>query len=258
MSLPDVHPAFYAVAAFAILLTGITKSGLGAGGAGVAVPLMSLFIAPAHAAGIMLPVLCAMDVFGWLAYRGRSSRRHLAALLPGAALGIAIGALAFGALSVQAVRLLLGAIALLFPLNHWFRVTERLVARFGARPQPPGRIAGFAWGSLSGFTSTLAHAGGAPFAVYMLPQRLDKTLLVGTSVVFFLALNYTKLVPYYFLGQLGPGNLTLALLFAPLAPLGVRLGVWLHGRMSQALFYRFNYGLLFLTGLKLVADGIRG
>ena len=36
----------------------------------------------------------------------------------------------------------------------------------------------------------------------MLPQKLDKTLLVGTSVVFFLVVNYVKLVPYYFLGQL--------------------------------------------------------
>ena len=95
-------------------------------------------------------------------------------------------------------------------------------------------VAGVFWGGASGFTSTLAHAGGPPFAVYMLPQRLDKTLLAGTSVVFFLVVNYVKLVPYAFLGQLNPGNLAAALIFAPLAPLGIWLGVWLHRRHLRA------------------------
>jgi hypothetical protein len=70
----------------------------------------------------------------------------------------------------------------------------------------------------------------------MLPQRLDKTLLVGTSAVFFLIVNYVKLVPYAYLGQLNLGNLAAALVFAPLAPLGVWLGVWLHARISDRAF----------------------
>ena len=98
----------------------------------------------------------------------------------------------------------------------------------------PGRVAGAVWGAVSGFTSTLAHAGGPPFAVYMLPQRIDKTALVATSAVFFLVVNYVKLVPYAFLGQLNAANLTTALIFAPLAPLGIWLGVWLHRRASEA------------------------
>jgi uncharacterized membrane protein YfcA len=112
------------------------------------------------------------------------------------------------------------------------------------------------WGAVSGFTSTLAHAGGPPFAVYMLPQRLDKTLLAGTSVVFFLVLNYVKLVPYAFLGQLNGANLMAALLFAPLAPLGIWLGVWLNRRMSERAFYQVSYALLFAIGVKLLWDAL--
>jgi uncharacterized membrane protein YfcA len=254
MHWPDFPLAFYPVAVIAILLTGISKGGFGAGSGGLAVPLMSIFIAPPEAAGIMLPILCAMDLFSIHAYRGRWSREHLKAMLPGALLGIGLGALAFGALPVDAVRLLLGLIAVAFALNNWFALAER----FAARTAKPGRVAGVLWGGLAGFTSTLAHAGGPPFAVYMLPQRLDKTLLVGTSVVFFLVVNYVKLVPYAFLGQLNPGNLAAALFFAPLAPLGVWLGVWMHKRISEPAFYNVSYALLFATGVKLIWDAVAG
>jgi uncharacterized membrane protein YfcA len=250
MAWPEFPPAFYPVAALAILLTGISKGGYGSGSGGIAVPLMSIFIAPPEAAGIMLPILCAMDLFGVHAYRGRWSAAHLKIMLPGAVIGIGLGALAFGALPVNAIRLLLGLIAVTFALNQWFRVTERLAARMAK----PGPAAGAFWGAASGFTSTLAHAGGPPFAVYMLPQKLDKTLFVGTSVVFFLVVNYAKLVPYYFLGQLNVGNLAAALLFAPLAPLGIRLGVWMHRAVSERAFYQVSYGLLLATGAKLIWD----
>lgn len=256
MTLPEVPLAFYPVAIVAILLTGISKGGFAAGAGGLAVPLMSLFIAPPVAAGIMLPILCAMDLFGVHAYRGRWSSKHLAALVPGALLGIALGGVAFGALPVDAIRLVLGLIAIVFSLNQALRITQRIAARLAADRATPGRVSGAFWGAVSGFTSTLAHAGGPPFAIWMLPQKLDKTTLVATSAVFFLIVNYVKLVPYAMLGQLNTGNLTASLLFAPLAPLGIWLGVWLHQRISEQSFYNVSYALLFITGVKLVWDAL--
>ena len=44
--------------------TGVFKGGFGGGPGGIAVALMSMFVAPADAAGIVLPILCAMDIFG--------------------------------------------------------------------------------------------------------------------------------------------------------------------------------------------------
>ena len=136
---PDFPPAFYPVAIVAILLTGIAKGGFGAGAGGIAVPLMSVFIAPPEAAGIMLPILCAMDLFGVHAYRGRWSREHLRAMLPGAIAGIAIGAFAFGTLPVNGIRLLLGIISVVFALNQGFALTERLAARLERSRDKPGR-----------------------------------------------------------------------------------------------------------------------
>jgi uncharacterized protein len=256
MTLPDFPLAFYPVTVLAILLSGISKGGFASGAAGLSVPLMSLFVTPPMAAGIMLPILCAMDIFGVHAYRGRWSLKHLAALVPGALIGIVLGALAFGTLPVNAIRLVIGLIAIVFSMNQAFDITPRIAARLALARATPGRVAGTFWGALSGFTSTLAHAGGPPFAIWMLPQKLDKTTLVATSAVFFLVVNYVKLVPYAILGQLNTGNLTASLLFAPLAPIGIWLDVWLHRRISERAFYAISYVLLFATGLKLVWDAV--
>jgi len=254
VTLPDYPAGFLPAMAFVIAIAGIGKGAFGQGTAGLAVPLLAMFIAPAEAAGIMLPLLCLMDIFGVHAYKKAWSRADIKALLPGAVTGIAIGGLAFGTLSPNAVRLVIGIISVVFALNAWFRFTER-IARFLARTEsPPGKVAASVWGALSGITSTLAHAGGPPYTIYMLARGVDKTVFVATSAVFFFAVNYIKLIPYWFLGQLNAGNLTTALLFAPLVPLAVWLGVWLHWRISQAAFMQITYTLLLVTGVKLVYD----
>ncbi len=254
LALPEYPVAFYAVAIAAVMITGVFKGGFGQGSGGVAVPMMSAFIAPAEAAGIMLPILCAMDLFGLHAYRRQWSAHHLRVMLPGAIAGIVLGGLVFGLLPVNAVRLLVGTIAVTFAVNRWLGLSERLAARLAREAAPPGRAAGVFWGAVSGFTSTLAHAGGPPYAIYMLAQKVDKTTFVATSIAFFLAVNYMKLVPYYFVGQLSPGNLTTSLLLAPLAPLGIWLGVYVHRRISQRMFFNISYTLLFVFGGKLIWD----
>ena len=258
MALPDVPFVFYPVAAFAILLTGISKGGFAGAAGGLAVPLMTLFVDPAMAAGIMLPILCAMDIFSVHAYRGKWSRKHLAALVPGALVGIVLGGLAFGVMSADAVRLIVGVISVTFALNQAFGITQRVATRLAAEPVPPGRVAGMFWGTASGFTSTLAHAGGPPFAIWMLPQKLDRTTLVATSAVFFLVVNYVKLLPYALLDMFPATNLATSAVLMPAAILGTFAGVWLHKRVNDKLFYQFCYGFTFLTGCKLLFDGVAG
>mgnify|MGYP003700722121 FL=1 len=203
----------------------------------------------------MLPILCTMDLFGLAAYRRTADWRNLMRLLPGAFLGIAIGTLTFGLLDADAVRLTIGLIAVLFTLHSWTGVGP---ARSDGGPPGPSFAKGGAWGAVAGFTSFVAHAGGPPVQFYLLPQRIDKTLYVGTTVWFFFAVNYVKLVPYGMLGLFSAENLDTALVLLPLAPIGIWTGVKLHGLVSQQLFYRIAYILLMLTGLKLCWDGVEG
>ena len=60
-------------------------------------------------------------------------------------------------------------------------------------------------------------------------DELDRTAFVGTTVGFFAIVNYVKLVPYAWLGQLDISNLSTALVLSPFAPVGVGLGVEVGG-----------------------------
>jgi uncharacterized membrane protein YfcA len=243
-------PWFYAAAVPAVLITGISKGGFAGGLGVVAVPLMSLVVPPLEAAGILLPILMVMDLIGLWGYRRDFDRRNLRLMLPGALIGIVLGTATAHLVQDHQIRLLVGLIAVLFVLHRW-RGPEAAARR-------PGRLAGAFWGALSGFTSFVAHAGGPPFQVHMLPQRLDQRVYVATSVVFFWAVNLMKLARYAWLGQLAGRNLTTALVLMPLAPIGMLAGMWLLPRIRPDLGYRICYGLVQLVGARLIWDGSSG
>ncbi|HBX69352.1 MAG TPA: hypothetical protein DEH25_08195 [Chloroflexi bacterium] len=191
MNLP-LTLTFYILAA-----VGISKSGFGSGIGVLGVPLMSLVIPPAQAAAIMLPLLCVMDIFNVLHYRRRRfDRANLIILVPAALLGILVGTFTFRYLSDAHIRILLGVISILF-VGNFFRKKQE-----GQPAVGPDRVKGSLWNTIAGFTSFGVHAGGPPVNIYLLPQKLDKTIFVGTTVVFFAIVNYVKLIPYALLGQL--------------------------------------------------------
>ncbi len=248
-------PWFWVLAVPAVLLTGISKGGFASGAGNSMMPLMSLVIPAPQAAGIALPLLCAMDIASLRAWWGRWSLAELRTTLPGGLLGVLIGAVFFGIMPDAAVKLMVGLIALVFLARSLWQ------ARPGRVAPPPAissRARGGFWGFMSGLTSTIAHAGGPPLAVYLYPLKLERAMLAATTVVFFAAVNYSKLLPYFLLGQLSLANVLTSLVLLPLVPVGVRLGIWLQTRMSDKLFYRLIYVMLAVTGTKLVWDGVRG
>lgn len=247
-------PFFYAAAVPAVLLFGIAKGGFGGGLGIVAVPLLSLVISPTRAAAILLPILCLMDLLGLWAYRGKWDWPELRLLLPASLIGIVTGALLFGWMSAAVVRLIVGAVALLFTAHYWYHQLRNS----GNTPGYLPRAAGIVGGATAGFTSFVAHSGGPPISMYLLRRPLDKTRFVATTVVFFAGVNYVKLVPYTWLGQFSTDNLVASLVLAPLAPLGIAIGFWLHKNVSDLLFFRVVYVMLFFVSLKLIGDGISG
>lgn len=245
------QPLFYLAGVIAVLIAGISKGGFGGGLGVIAVPLMSLVIPPFQAAAIMLPILCVMDLAGLKAYWRRWHVQNLKIMLPGALIGILLAVITYHWINENALRIMIGAIAVGFALNFYLNHRARL-----ANPKTAHWGRGAFWSAIAGFTSFSAHAGGPPAAIYLLPQRLDKTLFVGTTVVLFTAVNYVKLVPYTLMGQFQTQNLLSSLILAPAALVGVYLGVYLHTRVPLNLFYRICYFFLLLTGLRLLQQGL--
>ncbi len=243
------EPVFYLVSVPAVLLYGIAKGGFGGAVSMVSVPLMALVMSPTQAAAILLPILVVMDALVVKTYWGVFDRRALAILLPGALLGILLGYLSAGALSDDNMRVLVGAIAVLFGLYF-------LLGTGSEAQQPHRRLSGSFFGALAGFTSFSIHAGGPPLTVYLLPRGLAPLLFAGTAGIFFAVVNAVKLVPYYFLGQFSADNLIYSLVLVPLAPIGVALGHALTRRTEPGLYYGIISVFLTLVGLRLLWSGL--
>jgi uncharacterized membrane protein YfcA len=245
-------PWFYAIAIPAILVFAIAKGGFGGGLGVMSVPLMSLVISPIQAAAILLPILCVMDLFAFRKYSGQWIRPELNVLVPASLIGIAVGTAMFGFLNAATIRLIVGIVAIAFTLHYWF---DRYISATSGPSDFPRRY-GILSGGIAGFTSFIAHAGGPPVTMYLLRRSLNRTEFVATTVFFFIVVNYVKLIPYGWLGQLASGNLLTSLVLVPLAPIGVELGHFLHHRVSDRFFFRLMYVLLFVVGLKLIYDGL--
>ena len=244
-------PFFYLCAIPAVLIVGMAKGGFGGGVSVVSVPLMALAVSPVQAAAIMLPILLVMDAVAIWSFRGQYSKSNLKTIVPAAAVGIVIGGFTFQYLSNDGVRIVIGVISVLFCLNYWF-------SKQVTYSQTASKLKGNIWGAISGFTSFGIHAGGVPISVYLLPQNMDKIVLMGTMAIFFAIVNVIKLVPYTLMGQLDSTNLMTSLTLVPLAPIGVRLGFYLLHKVSAQLIYRICYTFLFIAGGYLLIQGIRG
>ena len=243
-------PAFYAVAIPAALLVGIGKSGV-AGGFGIlAVPLIALVMPVPQAAAIVLPLLTVGDLFGLAALIKERDRALLWILLPAGLAGTVVGFLLFEVLSPRTVSAVLGVMTLLF-------LAQRAWARGGA--DTPRRVP--KWftalsGLVSGVTSFVAHAGGPPISIALLPMRLAPAVFAATTTVFFTVLNASKWLPYAWLGLIDATNMLSAIALAPVAVLGVWLGLKLLRRLPELWFYRLVSAGLLITGIKLTWDGL--
>lgn len=241
-------PLTLLVIALAVVLTGISKSGFAGAIGGITVPLMSLVISPLHAAALLLPILIIADVLSLRQWWGQQNNQQLWLLIPAAVLGIVVGYFSFGRLDENSLRLMLGIITLLFALNMLLKLVNQ--------SKLTSAWAGRLLGAISGFTSFVAHAGGPPLNMYLLPQKMPKPQYLATAVVFFAVVNVLKLPPYLMLGQLDSQLFFYALASLPLVWLGVKLGILLQHNISEKVFYQLVSLSMLLLGLRLTYQAL--
>jgi uncharacterized membrane protein YfcA len=245
-------PFFYLAAIPAVILMGLAKGGV-AGIGVLSVPLIALTVSPVQAASITLPLLIVQDVVSVWNFRKTWDGRSLAITLPGAVVGVLIGYLLAARVSTAGVQLALGLISVVFGLQRLWAERHAIVASRRA-PAWVGTLCGMA----SGFTSHLAHAGGPPFHIYMLPKRLPRDVFVGTSSIFFAIVNWIKVPAYFALGQFTAENLATSGALLPVAIGSTVAGTILIRRVSTERFQVLMYALLALVGVKLVWSGASG
>jgi uncharacterized protein len=240
-------PLFYLLAIPAIVALGIGKGGF-AGVGMISTPLLALVVPPLQAAAILLPILLCQDAISAWVYRSNWSAWNLKVLLPGAVVGVAAAWLFAAYVPSAYVEIAVGIIGMGFVLWSWF-------ARVPKEPRRPSVPMGMIWGSLAGFTSTIIQVGAPPYQVHILPQRLDKFTLIGTTVIFFGLVNVMKVVPYFALGQFSTATLGTSLVLLPLAIGTNFFGLWLARRTPATQFYKIAYVLVFVISIALIWQG---
>src|SRR5512137_2011265 len=93
-------------------------------------PLCALAFPPKEAVGMILPLLCAGDLFSLGHYWRKWDARNLKYLLPGAAVGILVGVHFIGRFSPRQLNVAIGVIAVTFVLFQLFR--EKILRAEGA------------------------------------------------------------------------------------------------------------------------------
>lgn len=245
-----IDPWFFALAIPAVILVGLAKGGFSGMGA-LSLPMIALVISPVQAAAILLPILIVQDVVSVWAFRKSWDGYVLGWTLPGAVIGIALGYLFAARVSADAVLGMVGSISIVFGLYRLW-IARMGTPRASTAPGWLGAIAGVA----SGFTSQVAHAGQPPFQLWVLPRNLPRDVLVGTTAIFFAAVNWIKVPAYWALGQFTPENLATAAVLMPVAIASTLGGVWLVRRVPPERFYTAIYALMIAVGVKLVWDAL--
>lgn len=240
-------PVFYLIAVPAVILLGLSKGGfVGLGTA--ATPLVGLYLSPFEAAALILPILICQDMISLYAYRRDWDRWNVKVLLIGAAIGMGLAWLLALYLSDAVVRIIVGIIGLSFVINAWRRRRE-------IEPVRKTAASGVFWGAVSGFTSFMMQGGAPPYQVHVLPQRLPKLMLAGTTTVFFAVVNAAKIGPYMTIIDYTPRILATSLALLPLAAAANILGIWAVRRVPTEIFYTIIYLLLLTLSLAMLVQG---
>lgn len=244
-----LDPGTILLAGAGILLMGFSKAGFGGGLGILTTPLCVLAFArlgkpPVFAIGFVLPLLVIADAASLYHYWKKWQISNLRYLIPGVVVGVLIGVQLIDRFSAHQLNVSIGIIAMAFVLFQLAK--EKIFAAEGRFA--PNHLIGIPCGILAGITSTFANGAGPVINMFLIPQG---EIFVGTTALVFCCINWIKLLIFIPKRIVTWETLRADLMYLPLIPTGVWLGVWLNRRVPERWFIRLVYLFTFLTGLHL-------
>lgn len=221
----------WAILLIAAVAIGISKTAL-PGATTLAVALFAVVLPAKSSTGTMLLLLLTGDLLATWTYRHDVDWAALRRLVPGVLAGVVLGAGFLSAASDALVRRFIGALLL-----SLIAVTLLLMRR----PEPPeidGRAGRAIYGTLAGFTTMAANAGGPVTTMYFLASRFSVATFLGTTAWFFFLVNLVKLPFSLALGIIDSESLVLVAALAPVIVLAAIAGRYLAKRMNEKIFGR--------------------
>ena len=256
-------------------LCGIAKTAL-PGAATVAVALCTAVLPAKESTGAILLMLMTGDLLAVWSYRRDADFRMLRRLVPAVLTGVGAGALFLHLASNDSTRRLIGVILLLLvaiTLTQRRSTSRRAPdgASAAQAPSPPaptletqeatttlatsttsGRLPRLVYGSLAGFTTMVANAGGPVTSMYFLACRYPVKAFLGTTAWFFFLVNLVKLPFSISAGLVNTTTMSLTAICAPIVIVSALAGRRLAERMDQRVFEPVIVALTIISALPLL------
>jgi uncharacterized protein len=226
---------------------GLSKSGFATGLGMLTTPLVASAMSARQAIGIVLPLLCAADSMTMGLYWKKWDASAVRAPLVGTLVGIAVGMLFVTRVSNTTLGLAIGIVGLTMVVLLTIRA--RWYPDHVYQPRLGDRLL---IGLVCGFSSTIAHAAGPIFALFLLAQQLPKDTFIATNAVFFTVNNLLKVPPYVASGLITTETLWLDLRLLPMIPIGILAGWGISRLLPQRHFDWLVQVLLVVTSIHLV------
>jgi len=228
------------------LCIGMSKTGINGLGT-VAVPVLALIFGAKPSTGILLPMLCAADLFAVTWYRRSAEWKYIIHLLPWAIAGFALALLTDQWIPDKSFKTLVGICilaGLVVMLWSEYRGKDAVV--------PSGWWFTALFGVVGGFSTMIGNAAGPIMSVFLLSVRLPKKSFVGTAAWFFMIVNFLKLPLQYFVWHNISGE-TLLFDFAmlPSIAVGAWLGITFVKKISEKNYRKVVFLLTLLSTLLL-------
>ncbi len=237
--------------ALGALLIGFSKTAIN-GVAMISVAIFATVLPARPSGGAVLLLLLVGDAVAVVVYSNHAHWPTLVRLWPSVLAGVVVGAVFIHFTGDTAVRrtmgvILVGLVAL--------QLVNRRAAAGGPPPEPPepaGRLLTAGTGTLAGFTSMVANAGGAVMNLYLLRARTGVLTFLGTGAWFFVTVNLAKLPFTIALGLVTRPTLVLLVVLAPAVLLGTWAGRIVIPHVSAERFERIVLAFTALSALNLL------
>lgn len=244
----DLTPVAWVVLVVAAFLIGIAKTAL-PGLVTFSVALFAAVLPARESTAIMLGLLLVGDLFAIWIYRGHVEWVTLRRPIPPLLCGILLGVLTLWQLSNDQLRTLIGFILLALTVGTILLMRSR---GHESAPFSRSRPARWLYGSLGGFTTMVANAGGPPMTLYFIASGMNMTRFLGTQAYFFFVVNLVKVPFQYSLGLYSlPALKVTSLLLVPLL-VGVMVGRLLIRVLSPTVFTPLVLALTVVSALYLL------
>jgi len=248
----DLGFAALELLALAAALIGFSKTAIG-GMSLISVAVFAAVLPSRVSTGVVLGLLLVGDVVAVRSYHQHADWAAILRLAPAVVVGVLVGVVFVARVDDAVMRRAIGAVLVVLVGLHL--VVRRRKARTedpsGAAPRAHPLTA-WGFGSMAGFTTMVANAGGPAMSLYLLTARYSVLGFLGTTSWFFFAINLSKVPFSVALHLITPATLLLDLLLAPAVLLGTWLGRRVIPHVRQGLFENLVLLTTVASGLNLL------